>query len=70
MIQPSLVHLVAAFVGAFAVVILAFAVFLPQATSAHGDTRMEEEAKLSSLGARVPISEISDGLIVRRDGSF
>jgi type IV secretory pathway VirB4 component len=70
MIQPSVVHLVAAFVGAFAVLILALAVFLPQATSARGDTRTEEETKLSSLAARLPISEIRDGLIVRRDGSF
>ena len=70
MIQPSVVHLVAAFVGAFAVVILALAVFLPQASSARGVIRTEEEAKLSSLPARVPISEIRDGLVVRRDGSF
>jgi hypothetical protein len=71
--DPALViHLIAALIGAFAVVTLALAVFLPQAAPAHSrpDTRTEDEAKLSSLAARVPISEIRDGLIVRRDGSF
>src|SRR5690348_15359986 len=72
MIQPSVIHLIAALIGALAVVILALAVFLPQAAperSRH-DTRTEDEAELSSLAARVPISDIRDGLIVRRDGSF
>src|SRR6266705_304985 len=72
MIQPSVLHLVAALIGAFALVILALAVFLPQ--SAPGRTcseiRTEAEARPSSLAARVPITEIRDGLIVRRDGSF
>ncbi len=72
MIQPSVIHLIAALIGAFAVVILALAVFLPQ--SAPGRTcseiRTEAEARPSSLAARVPITEIRDGLIVRRDGSF
>ena len=72
MIQPPTVHLVAALVGALAVVILALAVFLPQAAASHhrSECRTEGEAKLSSLVARVPISEIRDGLVVRRDGSF
>src|SRR6266581_2616248 len=72
MIQPSVLHLVAALIGAFALVILALAVFLPQ--SAPGRTcseiRTEAEARPSSLAARVPITEIRNGLIVRRDGSF
>src|SRR5437899_9213593 len=72
MIQPSVIHLAAALIGAFAVVILALAVFLPQAAAVHSrsETRREDQAKLSSLAARVPISDIRDGLIVRRDGSF
>src|SRR5947209_836882 len=72
MIQPSVIHLIAALIGAFAVVILALAVFLPQAAPGHSrpEIRTEAEARPSSLAARVPISEIRDGLIVRRDGSF
>src|SRR5258708_7966100 len=72
MIQPSVIHLIAALIGAFAVVILALAVFLPQAAPGHtrSETRADAEARPSSLAARVPITEIRDGLIVRRDGSF
>src|SRR5260370_21146937 len=72
MIQPSVIHLIAALIGAFAVVILALAVFLPQAAPGHSrsETRTEAEARPSSLAERVPIAEIRDGLIVRRDGSF
>src|SRR6266446_10641675 len=72
MIQPSVLHLVAALIGAFALVILALAVFLPQAAPGRtcSEIRTEAEARPSSLAARVPISEIRDGLIVRRDGSF
>src|ERR1700739_1615827 len=72
MIQPSVIHLIAAFIGAFAVVILALAVFLPLAAPGHSrpEIRTEDETRPSSLAARVPISEIRDGLIVRRDGSF
>src|SRR5947209_14998137 len=72
MIQPSVIHLIAALIGAFAVVILALAVFLPQAAPGRtcSEIRTEAEARPSSLAARVPISEIRNGLIVRRDGSF
>src|SRR5437867_6683630 len=72
MIQPSTVHLVAALIGALAVAVLALAVFLPQAAARRhrSESKTENELKLSSLAARVPISEIRDGLIVRRDGSF
>src|ERR1700756_3448609 len=72
MIQPSTVHLVAALIGALAVAVLALAIFLPQAAAGRlrSESKTETELKLSSLGARVPISEIRDGLIVRRDGSF
>src|SRR5262249_2747710 len=53
------------------IVTLALAVFLPQ-TPAHRRTRgnAADQRKLSSLAARIPISEIRDDLIVRRDGSF
>ena len=72
MIQPSVLHLVAALIGALAVAILALAVFLPQAEAARHPSEREtqDESRLSSLTARVPVSEIRDGLIVRRDGSF
>ena len=72
MIQPPVIHFTAALIGAFAVVILALAVFLPQAAPGHNrpENRTEDEVRPSSLAARVPISEIRDGLIVRRDGSF
>src|SRR5437660_609201 len=72
MIQPSTVHLVAALIGALAVAVLALAVFLPQAAARRhrSESKTQNELKLSSLAARVPISEIRDGLIVRRDGSF
>ena len=71
MIEPSAIHLVAALIGALAVVILALAVFLPQATdSTRHRSYSENEGKLSSLAARLPIAEIRDGLVVRRDGSF
>ena len=72
MIETSTIHLVAALIGALAIVILALAAFLPQVTTAHqrSESQAESDAKLSSLAARVPISESRDGLIVRRDGSF
>jgi hypothetical protein len=72
MIQPSVLHLVAALIGAFALVILALAVFLPQAAPGRtcSEIRTEAEARPSSLAARVPITVIRDRLIVRRDGSF
>src|SRR5215469_16572091 len=72
MIQPFTLHLVAALIGALAVAVLALAVFLPQAAAERqqSESKTENELKLSSLAARVPISEIRDGLIVRRDGSF
>lgn len=71
MIEASTIHLVAALIGVLAVAILAMAVFLPQvANSARCRLETENRSKLSSLAARVPISEIRDGLVVRRDGSF
>jgi hypothetical protein len=70
MIDPSALHLVAALIGALAVVVLALAVFLPQAGAARGRADSRDERTLSSLAARIPISEIRDDLIVRRDGSF
>src|SRR5690348_9427184 len=71
MIEASTIHLVAALIGVLAVVILAMAVFLPQVVnSARCRLETENRSKLSSLAARVPISDIRDGLIVRRDGSF
>src|SRR6266576_1562386 len=72
MIQASTLHLVVALIGALALVTLALAVFLPEAAAGRhcSESRTENEPKLSSLAARVPISEIRDGLIVRKDGSF
>src|SRR2546429_9709540 len=72
MIQLVTLHLVAALIGALAVAVLALAVFLPQFSAGRhrAESRTDNELKLSSLAARVPISEVRDGLIVRRDGSF
>src|SRR6267143_573215 len=72
MIQPFTLYLVAALIGALAVAVLALAIFLPQAVAGRlrSESKTESELKLSSLAARVPISEIRDGLIVRKDGSF
>src|SRR6266699_2296906 len=72
MIQPFTLYLVAALIGALAVAVLALAVFLPQAAAGRhqSESRTDNELKLSSLAARVPISGIRDGLIVRRNGSF
>src|SRR6185437_10945923 len=70
MIQPSAIHLVAALIGALAIVVLALAVFLPQSASARGRANAPDERSLSFLAARVPISDIRDDLIIRRDGSF
>jgi hypothetical protein len=73
MIQPSTIHLVAALIGTLALLTLAVAVFLPYA-SAGIKPRFEcagsDERQVSSLAGRIPISEIRDDLIVRRDGSF
>ena len=73
MIQPFTIHLIAALIGALALLTLAMAVFLP-----YGSTRTETSPEstgsgqkvVSSLARRIPISEIRDDLIVRRDGSF
>src|SRR5215472_2508701 len=73
MIPPSTIHLVAALIGALALLTLALAVFLP-----YGSIRMQTRSacaeskrkSVSSLAARIPVSEIRDDLIVRRDGSF
>ena len=71
MIPASTLHLVAALIGALALVTLALAVFLPQAAARRrSESETKNASKLSSLAARVPVSEIRDGLIVRRDGSF
>jgi hypothetical protein len=70
MIEASTVHLIAALIGALAVVTFALAVFLPQATAQRQVKGTRNEKLLSSLAARIPISEIRDDLIVRRDGSF
>ena len=69
MIQASTVHLIAALVSALAIFTLALAVFLPQAAQ-HRANETHSDRTLSSLAARIPISEIRDDLIVRRDGSF
>src|SRR6266550_2497050 len=74
MIQPSTIHLLAVLIGALALLTLALAVFLP-----YGSTRTEARSECgengrqkvaSALAGRIPISEIRDDLIVRRDGSF
>ena len=70
MIEPTAVHLVAALIGALAVVILALAAFLPQTAAARSRGDAPEERSLSSLATRIPISDIRDDLIIRRDGSF
>ncbi len=71
MIQPSVIYLVGAIIGSAAVVMLALAVFLPQNPAARSRTEQRgNERTPSSLTARIPISEIRDDLIVRRDGSF
>src|SRR5207244_1880416 len=71
MIQDSTLHLVVALIGALALVTLALAVFLPQAAAGRhcSESRTENEPELSLLAARVPISEIRDGVVGRRDGS-
>jgi hypothetical protein len=73
MIQPATVHLVAALIGALALLTLALAVFLPYG-SARAERRPEcsgaEKKGVSSLAGRIPVSEIRDELIVRRNGSF
>jgi hypothetical protein len=63
MIQPFTLYLVAALIGAFAVAMLALAALLPQAAAGRlrSESKTESELKLSSLAARVPISEIRDG---------
>src|SRR5262249_26901064 len=71
MTEVSTIHLVAALIGALAIVILALAVFLPQALErSRSACNASDQKTLSSLAARIPISEIRDDLIVRRDGSF
>jgi hypothetical protein len=66
MIQGSTIHLVGVFIGALALLTLALAVFLPYAS---GPQRIrasdDDEKKLSSLAAKIPISEVRDNLIVR-----
>src|SRR5437870_124417 len=74
MIQPSTIHLVAALIGALALLTLALAVFLPS-VSTRTEMRSERagnggQKAVSSLAGRIPVSEIRDDLIVRRDGSF
>lgn len=72
MIQPSTIHLVAALIGVLALVTLALAVFLPYGnrTKTRSECAGSGDKEVSSLAGRIPISEIRDDLIVRRDGSF
>jgi type IV secretory system conjugative DNA transfer VirD4/TraG family protein len=71
MIEGSTVHLVGAVIGALALFTLALAVFMPYASGPQRTRATEDDdRKLSSLAARIPISGIRDNLIVRRDGSF
>jgi hypothetical protein len=70
MIQASTVHLVAALIGTLAILTLALAVFLPQAAAQRRASETRNERTVSFLAARIPVSEIRDDLIVRRDGSF
>lgn len=72
MIQPETVHLIAALIGALAILTLALAVFLPYG-STQTESRLESgngSKVVPSLASRIPVSEIRDDLIVRRDGSF
>lgn len=74
MIEVSTVHLVAALIGALALLTLALAVFLPygsvRSAMRHECKRGNGQRPVSSLADRIPVSEIRDDLIVRRDGSF
>src|SRR5215468_5975078 len=73
MIQPSTIHLVAALISALALLTLALAVCLPYGSvrmQTRSDSAESKRKSVSSLAARIPVSEIRDGLIVRRDGSF
>src|SRR5690242_14126435 len=70
MIELSTIHLFAALIGALAILTLALAVFLPQAAGRSHLGSGSDQRALSSLAARIPISEIRDDVIVRRDGSF
>src|SRR5919108_2884803 len=72
MIQPSTIHLVAALIGALALLTLALAVFLPYGNGIkmRSECGGSSHKEVSSLAGRIPISEIRDDLIVRRDGSF
>src|SRR5919108_3873174 len=72
MIQPSTIHLVAALIGALALLTLALAVFLPYGNGIkmRSECGGSSHKEVSSLAGRIPVSEIRDDLIVRRDGSF
>jgi TraG P-loop domain len=71
MIQGSNVHLVGALIGALALFTLALAVFLPYVGGQQrARTTDDDPKKLSSLAGRIPVCEIRDNLIMRRDGSF
>jgi hypothetical protein len=71
MIQGSNVHLVGALIGALALFTLGLAVFLPYVGGQQrARTTDDDQKKLSSLAGRIPVCEIRDNLIVRRDGSF
>src|SRR5215831_14095592 len=71
MIETSTIHLVAALIGALAILVLALAIYLPQAAARSGSgSNVSDQKTFSPLSARIPISEIRDDLIVRRDGSF
>src|SRR5690348_16634755 len=73
MIHPFTIHLIAALIGALALLTLALAVFLPYGsarTETSPDSTRSGQKVASSLASWIPISEIRDDLIVRRDGSF
>jgi len=74
MIHPSTIHLLVAAIAALALLLLGLSLVIPRANGLRElpcTSRMQDdEGKLSSLASRVPISEIRDGLVVRRDGSF
>jgi hypothetical protein len=71
MIQPSTIHLLAALIGVLALLTLALAVFLPYGSAKKpSEFARSGHKEVSSLAARIPVTEIRDDLIVRRDGSF
>jgi hypothetical protein len=70
MIQPATIHLVGALIAALAILTLALAVFLPWGSAQSACESLVSCRAVSSLARRIPVSEIRDELVVRRDGSF